>query len=208
MEAEMNPYEQAVRDCMIPTAKLLDQTENPRHRAILLNWWRHVHLEGSGQYDKIVAPDMTVEHPVYRVSSGDDRVVIDGREAVLTFYNSVWDASLWHSDDRMAVADWGLGFEITLHMLASGSILRGIGYDTDDPDGTYHLFSRQAYIWPYDERALLIGEHQYEDKSTVRIERVDPAQCPTPARMREVHREQGDALERERGAKFWMLNVG
>ena len=52
----MNHFEQAVRDCMVPTAKLLEQTTEPLHRAMLFNFWRHVHLEGSGQFDRIVAP--------------------------------------------------------------------------------------------------------------------------------------------------------
>ncbi len=73
----MNRFEQAVYECMNPTADLLARTENPLHRAILLNFWRHVHLEGSAQYEAITAPDMMVDHPVYRVSwgrqSGGDR---------------------------------------------------------------------------------------------------------------------------------------
>ena len=28
------------------------------HRAILLNFLRHVHFEGAGDYERIVAPDM------------------------------------------------------------------------------------------------------------------------------------------------------
>ncbi|MEJ0038924.1 MAG: hypothetical protein WDO68_23140 [Gammaproteobacteria bacterium] len=66
----MNRFEQQVYDCMKPTAKLLGQTTKPPHRAILLNFWRHVHLEGAGEYDKILASDMTVDHPVYRVTWG------------------------------------------------------------------------------------------------------------------------------------------
>ncbi|MGZ3315417.1 MAG: hypothetical protein ACXU8Q_14710, partial [Caulobacteraceae bacterium] len=66
----MNRFEKAVYACMEPTAKLLETTTNPLHRAILLNFWRHVHLEGSGQYERIVAGDMMVDHPVYRVAWG------------------------------------------------------------------------------------------------------------------------------------------
>ena len=67
----MNRFEKAVYDCMNPVEELLQRTENPLHRAILENFRRHVHLEGSGQFDKITAPDMTVDNPVYRVSWGD-----------------------------------------------------------------------------------------------------------------------------------------
>lgn len=74
----MNRFEQAVHDCMIPTAKLLDQTTKPLHRAMLLNFWRHVHLEGAGEYGQIVASDMMVDQPVYRVTWGASPAVIEG----------------------------------------------------------------------------------------------------------------------------------
>src|SRR5580692_11834769 len=35
---EMNRFEKQVYECMHPTEKLLDQTSNPLHRAILLNF--------------------------------------------------------------------------------------------------------------------------------------------------------------------------
>jgi hypothetical protein len=204
----MNRFEQAVHDCMIPTAKLLDQTTKPLHRAMLLNFWRHVHLEGAGEYGQIVAPDMMVDHPVYRVTWGASPAVIEGKDGVLGFYHSVGEAVLWHSDDRLAVGDWGICDELTFHQLAVGSDLRALGYDVADPAGLYHASSRQAFIWPYDERARLAGENLYEDKTSLRIEQVDPAQGTTPARVRQIHREQLTVLERERGDKFWVLNAG
>jgi hypothetical protein len=202
----MNRFEQAVHDCMIATARLLERTSQALHRAILLNFWRHVHLEGAGEYEKIVAPDMMVDHPVYRVTWGANPAVIEGKDGVLAFYNSVGEAVLWHSDDRLAVGDWGVSDEITFHQLAKGADLRAIGYDVDDPERLYHVASRQAFIWPYDERARLAGEHLYEDKTSLRIEEVDPAEAITPARVREIHREQLAKLEAERGDRFWVLD--
>jgi hypothetical protein len=191
---------------MKPTAKLLESTTKPLHRAMLLNFWRHVHLEGSGQYDKIVAADMMVDHPVYRVSWGANPAVIEGKEGVKAFYNSVGEAVLWNSDDSLAVADWGICDEITFHQLALGSDLKAIGYNMERTDGLYHVYSRQAFIWPYDERGLLIGEHLYEDKTSLRIEEVDRSEAITPARVREIHRELLAKLETERGPKFWVLD--
>jgi hypothetical protein len=72
----VNRFEQAVYDCMTPTAELLARTIDPLHRAILLNFWRHVHLEGAGEYKQIVAPDMMVDEPVYRVTWGAKPAVI------------------------------------------------------------------------------------------------------------------------------------
>ncbi len=66
-----------------------------------------MHLEGAGQFEKIVAPDMMVEHPMYRVTWGANPAVIEGTEGVLAFYRSVADAVLWHSDDLISVGDGG-----------------------------------------------------------------------------------------------------
>ena len=200
----MNRFEQAVYDCMKPTAKLLERTTAPLHRAILLNFWRHVHLEGAGEYDKILAPDMMVDHPVYRVTWGVKPAVIEGKPGVRAFYQSVGEAVLWHSDDRLAVADWGICDEITFHQLATGSDLRLLGYDVDHAGRLYHVYSRQAFIWPYDQAARLAGEHLYEDKTSLRIEEVQPSEAITPARVRQIHREQLSKLEAERGPNFWV----
>ncbi|HUA01796.1 MAG TPA: hypothetical protein VMB02_15780 [Candidatus Aquilonibacter sp.] len=201
----MNRFEQAVYECMKPTERLLARTTKPLHRAILLNFWRHVHLEGAGDYDTIVAPDMMVDHPVYRVSWGSNPSVIEGKEGVKAFYNAVGEAVLWHSDDRLAVEDWGICDEITFHQLATGSDLRAIGYQVESPDKLYHAHSRQAFIWPYDDRARLIGEHLYEDKTSLKIDEVDRSEAITPARVREIHREQLSKLEAKLGPNFWVL---
>jgi hypothetical protein len=203
---EMNRFEKAIYDCMIPTAQLLEKTTDPLHRAILLNWWRHVHLEGGGEFDKILSPDMTVEHPLYRVSWENVSTVVEGIEGVRSFYNGVTNVVLWHSDDRLAVADWGICDEFTFHWLGSGSALRALGHDVpDDADKMYHVSSRQVFLWPYSDQALLAGEHLYEDKTTLAIEEVDPAEAITPARSREIHLEQLAKLEMERGERFWVL---
>ena len=203
----MNRFEQAVRECMNPTAELRERTTEPLHRAMLLNFWRHVHLEGAGRYDEIVAPDMMVDEPVYRVTWGANPAVITGTEGVVAFYERVGEAVLGHSDDRLAVADWGICDELTFHQIARGADLRAIGYEVDDPDALYHTSSRQAFVWPYDDSARLLGENLYEDKTSLVIEEVGPDEAITPARVREIHREQLAKLEAERGDLFWVLDA-
>lgn len=203
----MNRFEQAIYDCMLPTAELLEQTTKPLHRAMLLNYMRHVHLEGSGQFDKIVAPDMMVDEPVYRVAWGANPAVIKGKDGVVAFYTSVGEAVLWNSDDLIAVADWGIADELTFHQLARGGDLRAVGYEVERDDALYHVSSRQAFIWPYDGRARLVGEHLYEDKTSLQIEEISAEEAITPARVREIHLELLAKLEAERGERFWVLDV-
>ena len=201
----MNRFEQGVYDCMNPTADLLAQTTRPLHRAILLIFWRHVHLEGAGEYEQIVAPDMMVDEPVYRVAWGANPDVITGKDGVLAFYRSVGEAVLWNSDDLLAVGDWGICDELTFHQLARGADLKAVGYEVDDDDALYHAASRQSFVWPYDGRARLAGEHLYEDKTSLVIEAVSPDEAITPARVREIHREQLAKLEAAQGDRFWVF---
>lgn len=201
----MNRFEKQVRECMQPTADLLEKTTDPRHRAILLNFWRHVHLEGSGQFDKIVADDMMVDNPVYRVTWGESPAVIEGKDGVLGFYNAVTEAVLWHSDDRLSVGDWGVSDELTFHQLGKGADLKALGYDIDDEEAYYHVSSRQAFIWPYDDKARLAGEHLYEDKTSLQIEKVSDDERITPELVHTIHREGLAQLEQERGENYWVL---
>jgi hypothetical protein len=203
----MNRFERGVHECMVPTAELLARTTDPLHRAILLNWWRHVHLEGAGRFEEIVAPDMMVDVPVYRVAWGANPAVIEGKDGVLAFYDSVAESVLWNSDDLIAVADWGVADELTFHQIARGADLQAVGYEVPDPERIYHAASRQVFVWPYDERARLAGEHLYEDKTSLRIEEVDPAELITPARVREIHGQLLAELEAERGPDFWVLQA-
>ncbi len=203
----MNKFERAIYECMAPTETLYERTNNPLHKAMLLNFWRHVHLEGSGQYEKIVASDMMVDHPVYRVSWGANPVVVEGKKGVVDFYNSVGEAVLWNSDDIIAVSDWGIFDELTFHQLAQGSDLMAMNYGIENPDGIYHISSRQAFFWPYDNTARLAGEHLYEDKTSLKIEEIDLKDAITPARVREIQREQLDKLEARFGPDYWVYKA-
>ena len=108
----------------------------------------------------------------------------------------------------LAVADWGICDEITFHQLARGADLKPLGYPVASATQLYHVASRQAFIWPYDARARLAGEHLYEDKTSVQIEPVEPSEAITPARVREIHREQLASLEARLGPRFWVLGEG
>jgi hypothetical protein len=149
---------------------------------------------------------MMVNEPDYRVTWGVNSDVIAGKEGVLAFYNSVGESVLlFHSDDRLSVADWGICDEITFHRAARGGDLRALGYDIERDDAVHHVSSRQAFIWPYDSRARLAGEHLYEDKTSLQIEEVRPEEAITPAQAKEIFAEQYAKLEAERGDRSWVL---
>lgn len=190
----MNPYEEALYHSMDAVAELLKVTGNPKHRAILELYRKHVHLEGSGQFDKIVAPDMMGDHPHYRIFWGQT-FEVDGKDEILKFYNSIGEAVLWNTDEKIAVADWGFAAELTLHQLAPGRELKMLLVDVDNDDDYYHLQSRQAFFWPYDERQRLVGEYIYEDPGTRKVEKVGKSEIITSQRAAEIHREQLARLE-------------
>ncbi|WP_413300306.1 hypothetical protein AA0X95_18200 [Bacillus sp. 1P10SD] len=203
----MNKYEQQIYNCMKPVEDLLAKTTNPLHVAILENFRRHVHLEGSGQFDKIISSDMMVDDPTYRVTWGSNPAVIEGKENVVGFYNIAAQSVLWHSDDYLAVADWGIADELTFHQLIKGQGLIDLGFEVDDPEAVYHYSSRQVFLWPYDEKARLKGENLYEDKSTVKIVKADPEDVIPPERVAEIHRECLEKLEASKPDKYWTLEV-
>ena len=64
----MNRFEKEIYPVTDPVTELLKVTENTHHRAILENYRRHIHLELAEQYEQIVAPDMMVDDPVYRIN--------------------------------------------------------------------------------------------------------------------------------------------
>ena len=199
-------YEREVYDCRNPTLDLLERTENPLHRAILKNYCRHVHLEGAAMFEEITAPDMMAEDPVYHITWGDNPFQVKGRKGVYEFYSSIGDIVLWNSGDKVAVADWGIADEMWFHQMSTGAELKKLGHKVAKDEGLYLVHSRQAFIWPYDEDALLKGEHLYEDKSTLTIEEIEPAEYMSPARVREIHRECLADLEGRWGPKYWVYS--
>ena len=123
---------------------------------------------------------------------------------MLAFYRSVGEAVLWNSDDLIAVGDWGVADELTFHQIAPGAVLKTIGYPVDKDEAIYHMASRQAFLWPYDEQARLKGENLYEDKTSLILEEIDPSEAITPVRVREIHLELLAKLEARFGPDFWV----
>jgi hypothetical protein len=155
-------------------------------------------------FEEITAPDMMADDPKYHITWGDSPFQVEGRKGIYDFYASIGDIVLWNSGDQIAVADWGIADEMWFHQMSTGAELKKIGQKVEKDGGLYLVSSRQAFIWPYNDHALLTGEHLYEDKSTLTIEEIDPAEAMTPARVREIHKECLAEMEAKMGPDYWV----
>jgi hypothetical protein len=142
-EVSDDAIEQAVFDCMKPTQALYERTDDSLPKAILLNFWRHVHLWRRGALRRDREAGHDGRSPGLSRELGDKPAVVEGKDGVLAFYNSVGETVLWHSDDRLAVNDWGICDEITFHQLARGAGLKALGYQSREDEGLYHVSSRR-----------------------------------------------------------------
>jgi hypothetical protein len=170
---------QAVRD-------LLDRTENPRHRFLLMAYDRHRNLEMAGRYEEILAPDMMVEEPVYHLHANGLRLKLQGQEKIKDLYR-VWAAtnqSVFYIDkEEVAVSDHCISsMAVGYHQVTGRSLLEdkvlsylpaficeflldlafGRQHFNDDRSSMYLYKSTLYMIWPYDDRGRLIGESIWE----------------------------------------------
>lgn len=171
-----------VTEINVAVDRLLQETEKPWHRYLLSAYNRHRALEIAGRYKEIFAPDMTVEHPVYRFSLlGRPPVKLDGREEVEANYRR-WTATDQHifyiQDEELAVGDTMITSRSIIYQQARGSALVRIGVDADE-NAMYLTKANIAMIWPCDERGR-IGEDVWEYDDTDRdFILLDPADVVT-----------------------------
>lgn len=163
--------------------RVLQATDNPRHRYLLEVYLRHRYLESAGRWQEILDPELTVDHPVYRFTLATrPSFVLDGREQVAALYKHWTDTNqsvFYVEDELVAVGDHvvlgrGISYQQTL-----GSELAAEGIDAD-PDAMYLTKSAIAMIWPYDDRCRLLGEDVWEFDPAVReYIKLDPADVLT-----------------------------
>lgn len=171
--------------------ELLATLEDPHHRAIIANYRRHALLEIAGRWPEILAPELTVEHPVYRISVDGVMRTLSGRAAVAAFYRGLTEAGrtvFGPIEQRLVVADWGFAAEATFQRHAPGATLLRHHPDLD-PDATYRVEWPVASFWHYTDDARLIGEHVYACGD----ETVAPAE-PGAGMTFEQARDEAEAL--------------
>jgi hypothetical protein len=170
--------------------ELIAVTENPRHRYILEAYDRHRNLEHAGRFEEIFAPEMTVEHPVYRFDMlGGPPMRLEGREQVEPLYRAWAETNqsiFYNESETIAVGDWMVVSTMVGYQQTLGSALLAAGIDAD-ADAMYLLRGRVAMIWPYDERCRLVGENvwEYEERDHQLI-KLDPDEVLTTARAAEL----------------------
>lgn len=162
---------------------LLKITTNPHHRAILENQRLHALLEVTGNWEQILTPQMTVEHPHYCHSDGQRTHVYDGLDEVAEFYRGLADSGMAPMfgpiDEQFMVGDWGLAAHGLWGFQLPGSMAAAQGLDVDDLDAHYYMTEMMTYVWPYDENARLVGENILEDPGTREFWKMDPADVIT-----------------------------
>ncbi len=179
-----------IRNTNLAVRELIDRTENPRHRYLLEAYDRHRNLEHAGRYQEIFAPEMTVEHPVYRFNLfGQPPMVLEGRDQVEPVY-ALWaqtnQSIFYNESETIAVGDWMIVSTMTGYQQTLGSALAAAGMEAEE-DAMYLMRGRVAMIWPYDERGRLVGENVWEyDTSQHELIKLEPEQVLTTEQAAEL----------------------
>ena len=175
--------------------KLLETTENPRHRFMLQAFGRHRYLEVAGRYEEIFAPDMTITDPVYRFRYTGLEFELRGQDQVRSLYR-MWaetnQAIFFPEHEEVAVADHFVATVATAYQQVLGKgqrqakflsylpsavssklvkrTLRKREHHADTSD-TFLYKTKGILICPYDDRGRLAGEEVWEpDSSTGRAD--------------------------------------
>jgi hypothetical protein len=164
--------------------RLLERTDNPRHRYLLQAFHRHRFLEIAGRYEEIFVPEMTIEEPVYQFNQGRIPRTLSGSDAVRDLY-ALWtmtaECIFYAEDEQLAVGDNLVCSNVIAYQQHPALALVARGHLVDDLAAHYLLRSRQLMLWGYDDRCRLIGENVWEvDPGSAEVIKLDPADVLTP----------------------------
>lgn len=203
-------YEHEFVHMMDDIDSLIDATTTPLHRKILINYRRHGLLEVSGRYDELLAPEMTVSHPHYRIFEGGQSVILDGMGQVHEFYRTLAEMDMlvmWTGKQKISVGDYGFSGEAEFSQFVPGrmlgdnvfgSLADGEDAPTEssyDPNSYYLVRRTLAFFWPYDKTGKMIGEHVYEDTESKVVTLVDSTDVINGRRAAELLRDIIDKYE-------------
>ncbi|WP_207790070.1 hypothetical protein [Polymorphobacter arshaanensis] len=173
--------------------KALTRLTNPLHRKIAANYRLHAMLEVSGRWEEIFAPDMTVDHPFYRVASPQGLIELDGREQVQSFYKGLveTDTTVMILDhEELVIDDWGFASEALYNTYLTGEQAMARGAAGAQLGKKYIEQRWVCMIWPYDAKGRMIGERVYPAPT------VELVECPDEdfLTVEDAHREFGPLI--------------
>jgi hypothetical protein len=179
-----------ITETNLAVRKLIEVTEDPRHRYLLEVYDRHRNLEHAGRFEEILAPEMTVEHPVYRFNMlGQPPLKLEGREQVEAVYRHWAETNqsiFYNESETVAVGDWMVVSTMVGYQQTLGSALLAAGIEAEE-QAMYLRRGRVAMIWPYDERGRLVGENVWEyDESEHELIKLDPDEVLSTERAAEL----------------------
>lgn len=162
--------------------RLIDKTETPRHRFLLMAFDRHRNLEMAGRYEELFTPDMMVGEPVYHIRANRVNLKLEGADLVKSLYR-MWAATnqsvFYVENEEVAVADnfvasVAVGFQqVSGRSLRINRILNYVpkfigdrlvkrvlasGKFEADDNAMYLYKSTYQMFWPYDAQGRLLGE--------------------------------------------------
>jgi len=167
----------------------LTRTQNPLHRAILKNYFRHLLLEVSGYWDQIIVPELTIDEPMYRVGDRREMEVLSGKAAVEGFYRRAFETRqnvMGARTMNMGVEDYGVTTEAVWTHVVPGVCLKEHVIDADPHAHylmTHHLF--QIFSYTRGTKPKLISERIYDDPESYSYVKLAPADVVTPEMARE-----------------------
>jgi hypothetical protein len=165
--------------------KLLEVTDNPRHRFLLQAYHRHRYLEIAGRYEEIFAPEMMTENPTYHMHADETNATLEG-DQVKSLYR-MWAETnqciFYAVNEEVAVADHFVASIARVHQQVSGKSIKESkllarlphafserilkkalakqGFKANDND-MYLYTTVVELVWPYDDRGRLMGEDVWE----------------------------------------------
>ncbi|MFT7651296.1 MAG: hypothetical protein ACI9UU_000398 [Candidatus Azotimanducaceae bacterium] len=153
-------------------------TENSLHRQLITEVGDHMEAEIQAQHDDLMAT--LTEHPIYHFwRVGPENMVLDGRDAVATFYEQMFasNGQQFHVVlNKIMVDDSGVITEGQVRQVYQSKNLQAMGLSEVNGQAltSSDLWLSNAQlitVWPHDGHGKLVGEDIYfgEDSMTTLV---------------------------------------
>lgn len=157
----------------------LEETTNPRHRAMLQVVVEHLRAEVDASVEALLAT--LVPEPDYHLWQNGSDYGPKGKDQVMGYYQELVDAKrhvLEFDITRIVVDDSNIVTEGWIRAINLGSVARSRGYDVDDDDASYLVTQRVVIFWPFNEQGLMLGEDGYANLDGASARRLTDDELP------------------------------